>query len=370
MNKIEETRKKICHIIFFTAILITSIFSVNSISVEAKDSDTGMGFSVSPILPNTQIDRELGYYYLETKPGEEQTLEVLLTSQKDEKQTIQMFVQDAYTSYNGNLDYGINGQDGFEQDETLINSTSEIVKPVSETVELEPGESKTVSFKVTPPKDSYPGAKIGQLIFKVKPEEDETGKKSFITEEHQFAISIVLAENGDSYNDGDIDKLILHDVKPTIKRGKRLVTANVQNPEPKRMMNMGMIASITKKGETKVIKKTEIPEFQFAPNSNVDLEVDWGLSELAAGEYTLNLSFQNEYGENHMTKDFRITSDVAKKLNKESAFKIKTPTWIKGVAVGTGILTISIFVFVIIRNKKWLKLSRKKRNSRKKNKKK
>lgn len=361
------TKQKMIKWLFLIILLIVNFTTVKGFA--ADDSSTGMGFSVSPILPASQINRELGYYYIKTAPNKEQMIEVKLSSQKDEKQTIQMNVQDAYTSYAGMLDYGINGESGFKQDDTLKNPVSELVVPVSETVELEPRDSKIVSFKITPPKDSYSGAKIGQLVFKVKPEDSGDGKESFITEEHQFAVSTVLSENGDSFNDGDINNLILHEVKPTIKRGKRLVTANVQNPEPKRMINLNMTASITKKGDTKVIKKTEISEFQFAPNSNVDLEVDWGLSELAPGEYTLNLSFENEYGENHMKKDFRITNETAKKLNKESAFKIKTPMWIKIMAIGSGILTFILSIYIVIRNKKWLKLSRKKRNNRKRNKK-
>lgn len=50
--------------------------------VLADDVSDGMGFSVSPILPATQIDPDLGYYYLKTEPNEEQKFEVMLSSQK------------------------------------------------------------------------------------------------------------------------------------------------------------------------------------------------------------------------------------------------------------------------------------------------
>ncbi len=343
-----------------------SLLLINPTATAAKEY--GIGFSVDPILPATQVDKDLGYYYLETTPGKEQTFEVKLFSQEKEKQTIQMFVQDAYTGTTGNLSYGVDGEEGFVQDKTLIDPTSQIITPMSETIELEPGEEKVVTFKVTPPQDSYPGAKIGRLVF--KPVDEDAKGESAVVETYQYGVSIILSENGDDYNDGDIQSIALNEVKATVKRGRRMVTANLQNPQPKRILNLDLNATVTKKGDKKAIKQTKIPEFQFAPNSNVDLEVDWGLSELEAGEYTLTISGKNDYDEIHLTKDFRVTSEAARKINKDSAFKIETPTWVKMTAISSGVLTVGLSVVIIIRNKKWAKQVSKKRNRKKRNKKK
>lgn len=344
----------------FLGILLGVLF-LTPILTEAEEP--GIGFSVAPILPASQIDKNLGYYYLETTVDEEQTFEVKLSSQKKEKQTVKMFVQDAYTGTNGNLTYGVDGIDGFKQDKTLKDPISQIVKPVSEMVELNAGEEKTVSFKISPPKESYNGAKVGRLVFKSETEGND-GNNAVI-EDYQYGISIILSENGDDYNDGDIKSIALNDVKATVKYGKRLVTANLQNPNPKRILNLDLQATVTKKGSDKIIKQTKISEFQFAPNSNVDLEVDWGLSELKSGEYSLNIIAKNEYDDIHLSKDFRITSDLAKKLNTDSAFKIKTPIWIKVISISSGVLTGGLSVVIINRNKKWLKISHRKRNKKK-----
>lgn len=364
----KEMKKKITLLInvCFLSLMIIGFYTLRPIKVFADENADGIGFSIAPVLPSTQIDKNLGYYYLETKPNEEQYFEVKISSQEEKKQTIQMLVQDAYTASNGTLDYGIDGVDKFIQDETLKNPTSEVVKPVVEKIDLEPGEEKVVSFKVTPPNESYDGVKIGRLIFKKETDDD---KSSGLIEEYQYGVSILLSENGDNHNDGDIKKILLNDVKATIKRGKRLVTANVQNTEAKRIINLDLTATITKKGEDKVIKKTHIPDFQFAPNSNVDLEVDWGLSEIEPGEYTINISGENEYDEMHLIKDFRITDEDAKKINKESAFKIKTPTWVKLIAIAMGILSFCVSLFILLRNRKWLKLLEKRKRNKKRNKK-
>lgn len=362
----KKMKKILTNINYFWLILI-GFSALTSLNVKAEEA--GIGFSVVPILPMSQIDKELGYYYLETKAGEEQVFEVKLSSQKDEKQKVKMFVEDAYTGTTGNLTYGVDGQNSFKQDKTLTNSTSQIIKPVSETIELGSREQKTVSFKLKAPKESYEGVKIGRLVFKSVNENDEEGNTA-VVEDYQYAVSVILSENGDDYNDGNIQDISLNEVKATVKRGKRLVTANLQNPQPKRILNLDLSANVTKKGSDKVIKQTKIPEFQFAPNSNVDLEVDWGLSELEAGEYTINISGVNEYDKIHLTKDFRITTEAAKKLNKESAFKIETPTWVKISAITSGVLTSVAAVAVLKRNKKWMKMSRRKRKSKQRNKKK
>lgn len=365
MAKIMNKKKKILTRIS-TLILFTFGLTLSSIVAVADEANQGMGFSVTPILPISQIDPDLGYYYLKTEPNEEQTLEVRLSSQKDETQEIKMFVQDAYTGSNGGLTYGVDGVEKFKQDKTLENATSQIIMPMVETIELAPHEEKIVSFKVKAPKDSYEGVKIGRLVF--KPTTSKEDEKKAIVDEYQYAISTILSESGDQFIDGDLKKLTLNEVKPTIKRGKRLVTANVQNPEPKRMMNIDLQVSVTKKNSTKVIKQTKIPDFQFAPNSNVDLEIDWGLSELEAGEYTINISAKNSYDDIHLTKDFKITGDEAKDLNKESAFKIKTPNWVKIVAIINALIALFIWIVIKVRNRNWEKLARKKRKNKKKNK--
>lgn len=356
----------------FCFIGLVGLIILSPVDTKAKESESGIGFSVSPILPKNQIDKDLGYYYLETIPAEEQIFEVKLSSQKDEKQTIQMFVQDAYTGTTGSLTYGVDGENKFEQDETLTNPTSKIIKPISETIELGAREQKIVSFKISPPDKSYEGVKVGRLVFKAV-DENNSKDSTAVVEDYQYGVSIILSENGDDFNDGDIQEIALEDVKATVKRGKRLVTANLQNPQSKRVLNLDLLATVTKKGDKKIIKETKIPDFQFAPNTNVDLEINWGLSELEAGEYTVNISAKNDYDKLHLTKEFRITSDVAKQLNRDSAFKIETPIWIKIIAIVSGLLSLTLAIIIFARNNKWLKMvNRKKRNktkNRKQNKK-
>lgn len=361
--KIMNEKKRFLICFNLLLLIMVSMISLNN-RVLADDVSDGMGFSVSPILPATQIDPDLGYYYLKTEPNEEQKFEVMLSSQKEETQEIQMFVQDAYTGSNGVLTYGVDGVDKFKQDKSLTHATSQIVTPVSESVELAPGESKVVSFKVKPPTKSYDGAKIGRLVF--KPAGKEEDKNKAIVDEYQYGVSIILSESGDDYSNGDLKKLNLGEVKPTIKRGKRLVTANLQNSESKRLMNIELLATVTEKGSDKVIKQTKIPDFQFAPNSNVDLEIDWGLSEISAGEYTVNILAKNSYDDIHLTKDFRIEGDEARELNQKSAFKIKTPTWVKITAISTGVISFIVFLCISVRNNKWKKLMKRKRKNRKK----
>lgn len=349
---------------WLSVVVLLCLFNLFALMAHAADDDEiAMGFSVAPTFGNTQIDPELGYYYLKTKPGEPQKIELKLSSQQDDPIKVKLYVEDAYTGINGAMLYGINGVDEMVQDPSLTNPTSELVKPDVEVIELEGREEKVVSYTITPPAEHYEGIKLGQLVFQiVDEEENEAG----LVDEYRYAMTILLAESGDEYDDGN--EFILNEVKPTIKRGKRLVTANFQNPFPKRIVGLEMLGTITEKGKQTPVKEKKMTDFQFAPNSNVDFEMDWGLADLKAGEYTFKLTAKNAYDEFDFKKDFRISGEQATALNKESAFKIITPTWVKIVTIVNGVIVVIVALIVVKRNKKWQALT-KRRKSQKKNRK-
>lgn len=325
--------------------------------VTADEETEGMGFSVSPAYPKTQLDSSLGYYYLQTTPNEPQKIELLIASQKKETQKIRMHVQDAYTGLNGGLEFGLDGEPNFKQDETLKNPISSIIKPDVEEIELKGNEQKKVTFTITPPEGHYDGIKLGQLVFQPVEEEGENG----IGDVYRYATSVILSESGDEFDNGELASLALNEVKPVSRRGRRMVVANLQNPQPKRIVNLDMDAVIKEKGKSEVVQSVKMSNFQFAPNSNVDFEMNWGVAELVPGDYTFELKAKNEYDEIKLQKDFRITASQAKDINEKSAFKIKTPDWVKIVAIIDGIIVLIISIVIFSRNKKWHEISKKKR---------
>lgn len=343
----------------YSTLLIGVIgYLILGISTFAID-DSPIGFSISPNFPSTQIDNDLGYYYLQTRPSEEQEINLKVSNQKNKTIEVDMFVEDAGTGANGSLSYGIPGQEDFMSDQSLKNAISEIVVPQTGSITLSPYEEKIVSFKISPPKENYEGIKLGQLVMMERKDSEE---KNGVSEDYRMAISIMLSESGDDFENGD--KLVLNDVKATMFLGKRMVVANIQNPLPKIIGDLTMKATIKEKSTDKIIKQREMENFKFAPNSNVNFEMDWGLSNLPSGEFTFNLVAENSSERIELQKEFKISSAQAKKINEESSFKIKTPIWVKVFSFINAFIFITLSIFIIIRNKKWEKQIKRRRKNK------
>ena len=62
------------------------------------------------------------------------------------------------------------------------------------------------------------------------------------------------------------------------------------------------------------IKKENL---QFAPNSNVDFPIPLEGDKLKAGTYELTLDVVSDSGKWHFTKEFTVTAEKAKALNKQ-----------------------------------------------------
>lgn len=351
-------KRKVFSLLIIISCLIVSAIPINS--VYAKDDNT-LGFTVSPVQPKTQLDPEKGYYYIKTTPGEQQTLEVRLQSTKKEDVRVKIYGVNAYTGNNGTIEYT---EDLSAIDETLNQPLTSLIQIETPEITIGNFEEKTVKIQITSPPENYSGVKMGALVFLL----DNGKQKSGVSTEYSYKVGLVTAENGDEFNDGKTLKL--NSVKAAMSRGKKMVLAQLQNPEPKTIENLNIIATMTKKGSGEVIKQKTVQNYKLAPNSHFDFELDWGVNKLPSGSYTLNLKAKN-YNENwELSKDFTITNEEAEKINEASVIKIVTPMWLK--ITGSLFLAISILIMVILllRRRKWEQAWKKLRIANKKKRKK
>lgn len=344
----------------FKLIFALAIFFLGAVTSEAANK--GIGFEVSPIFPSSQIESNLGYYYLETKPGEKQTFEMAIFSSSDKVIEVEPVIENAISLKTGTIGYN---SDIKKTHESLKQPITEIVKPESKVIKLKPKEQKNIKFEVTPPEESYEGAKMGRVVIRMKREKETQGVK----QEFQYAVGIITANSGQPFNDGN--KLILDNVKANVTNGTKVIEGEMINPQPKTIENLKVRAYVTKKGDSKKLKEKNIDNFAFAPNSKVDYTIPWGLTNFETGEYTFHFTGKNEFESFDLKKDFKIRGDMASKLNNEAAFAVKTPTIIKVIVISLNTFLIILCVVVVLRNKKWIKelKAKKKKSNRKKGKK-
>ncbi|OEG16533.1 hypothetical protein BCR23_06280 [Enterococcus quebecensis] len=333
------------------------ISPIHSIAAE-KETDP-LGFVVQAIRPDTQIETNKSYFFIETKPQETQVLKVKVKSTQKDPLKINIFVANGTTGSTGNIEYD---KPTKELDESLKHPLTEFVHVEAPEITLENFEEKIVELSVTPPKDSYEGIKLGAVVFQSVEEEEKT-KKQTISSKYQYKIGLITTETGEEYENAK--NLQLASAKLGLKLGRKQVSAVIHNPEPKIADNLKIEATVSKKGSKNILKKQTVDNARMAPNSTYEFSVDWGIDAIDPGEYTLNVHAQNNEEDWKWEKDFSVSAEKAKKMNEETVFKVESPDWLPYVvilAIGSFILVV---VILTIRNKRWKKMVQERAKKRK-----
>lgn len=324
------------------------------------DENSGMGFSVVAVPSSKQIDPGESYFYLQTTPGEVIQLKVKVKSQKKEPVKVNVYGADAISSAEGTFEYT---DDLKKLDKTLTDPISSMVKVETPTITVENFEEKEAVIQIVPPKKSYQGIKMGALNFEL-----DDKSKAAVANKFQYQIGLITAENRDDYRDSQTLNLL--EAKSTLVRGRKMSVGVLQNPEPKIISKLNIQAEVKEKETNKVLHKKKIEEYSLAPNSFSNFEIDIGRDTIKSGTYLLSIVASNDYGNWELEKEFKISSNEAKKMNEETAFKIITPMWIKVLTSFLFVMTGVLMIGLIIRRKKlenqWKVKKRKKRKKRKK----
>ena len=326
----------------------------------AKDESSNLGYTVLAELNGKQIDPEKSYFYIQTVPGEEQLLTVKVKSTQEEPVKIKIYTTDAFTGDNGTIEYT---EDKQKLDDTLLEPISAITKAETPSLTVENYEEKAATFKLAPPKENYAGVKMGALVFEI----DDSESDEQVSSKFAYRIGLITSENGDDYRDSKTLNLL--EAKSTIKRGKKMILATLQNPEPKILSDLEITAEVKEKDKQAVLKKKKVENYALAPNSRFEFEMDWGTGTVKAGTYIVVMNASNGYSDWKFEKEFTITGEQAKKMNEESSFKIITPVWIK---IGTILLLVSLgaISFLLLKRRKKMEVLWKHRRKKRKKKKK
>lgn len=337
--------------------LLLSTFIVFFQKVEAADP-ADIGFYIEQVVPSSQIDFSRSFFYVQTYPREEQTLKVRIVSTAEENKKIEIKIDNAMSTELGIIDY----KEPLIVEESLVNPITEILTTENNEIVLEPGEKKTIEFKLKPPVENYPGVKMGKISFINKLGEESGG---VIDVYNAYSIDVIATESTADYKHGKILDLI--DVTPELSNGRKVIQAQLQNPEPELIKNLEIKAKLINKTTKETVKDIKVSDYALAPNSILPFIFDLGLSNMVAGDYKVTMVASNEDDTWNLEKDFKITEDQAKKINDESPFRIKTPFWIKVTAASLGGLSLILMISIKVRYSKWLKefkLKRRRKSSK------
>lgn len=341
-------------------LVVGILLLIAPIQTQAADNETDpLGFVVQAIRPDTQIETNKSYFFIETKPDETQVLKVKVKSTQKEPIKIKVFMTNGTTGSTGNIEYDEPTKD---LDESLKHPLTEFVQVAEPEIMLENFEEKIVELTVTPPKDSYAGIKLGAVVFQSIEDQEKT-KNQTISSKYQYKIGLITTETGEEYENAK--NLDLLSAKLGLKLGRKQVSAVIHNPEPKIADGLKIEATVTKKGSDTILKKQTVDNARMAPNSSYEFSVDWGVDVINPGEYTLNVHAQNTEEDWNWTQDFSVSAEKAKKMNEETVFKVESPDWLPYVVFLAISALVIVVVVLAIRNKRWKKMVRERARKRK-----
>lgn len=310
------------------------------------ENEKSAGFTVQAVLPDNQINDRISFYHLLVQPGGTQTVEVKIFNSSAEKQTYRVEVIRAATNKNGLITYDERDKPA---DKSMQMPITNIAKPKHKEVSVEGYSEGKAEIDINVPTEPFSGISLGGIRISLKSDdEDESEQGMSVKNTYGYAIGMVLTENADQPIYGETE-LKLTALNPEVDYGSKVLEASIQNPHPEAMEELEAEGKITKKGSDKVIAKHSLKDFKIAPNSVFPFQIDWGMLEVAAGEYTFTGKVKGKTKSWEFKEDFTITREMAKKMNKQTAFRVIIPEGWMNAFYGAILLTVILALFLILR---------------------
>lgn len=329
--------------------IVLSIFFIafSSINVFAEDNEIAGGFTIEGVPNDHQIDKNVGYFYLKENPGERDHIKIKLINSSEKEKTLKLKVVDANTNSNGVIDY----TGSLANSHLLKNPLTNFLNFNTQEVKVPARETKLVSANLLVPKNSFPGVIVGGIVVSENNNENSNNKKDSISNEYSYTIGVILTNE----NKIELFKNIsveLRSVYPTLFTGKKVVQANILNPNPYIFSKAEVKGAIyNEDGKTK-IKENYLNNVSIAPYSVLPFQIDWQKDDLKPGTYIFKGSVKTEENTWDFEKKFEIKNTEAKKINEESVFKVVLPIWF--IYSGYFVILINIIgsFYIIIRKVK------------------
>lgn len=326
-------------------ICISFMFIIGSKISQASE----LNFSVNPVIPENQQDKDKTYFDIKLDANQKQVLKVLLKNDTDKEVVVETELNRATTNLNGVVEYGKTKD---KKDTSVQHDIEEYIEVTDKEVTIPPMNEKEITLKVTAPSEEFEGIMAGGLTFKEKMvNESNDNEESGLAIENEYAYVVGIVMHGNQEPVPALVKLL--NVKAAQVNARNVINANLQNPQPQYLSNMSVEAKITQKNSENVLYQARNEDMQMAPNSNFNYPISLEGKPLKAGDYRLSMKVVS--GENSwiFTKDFSIAKKVADSYNAKDV-SIEKNNLLLYLIIGIGFLIIvGLLIFLIFkRNKK------------------
>ncbi|EOL50918.1 DUF916 and DUF3324 domain-containing protein [Enterococcus caccae] len=281
----------------------------------AKQDSTNLigGLSYEVLYPENQKNKNLGYFDLQMKTGQEQKVSLKLYNSLPKKLTVEVRLNTAKTNSIGKVEYGPNE---LKEDASLINEFINIVKGPKKVVIPSRGNSQ-VDLVISLPKDTPQGLIAGgiQLQPVADSQAKEQSKKDVVVNEFAFLVGMLLRVGA---TDSIKPELKLNKTYIAFKESKSHFFVNISNIRPVYVEGMEVVIQVRKANKQKVLFEYQKKGMRMAPNSMIDLPVDLADKGITAGDYSAQIDVTSKTGGKwSWTEDFNVNALEANGLNKQ-----------------------------------------------------
>jgi len=306
-------------------LIVFLLFIEATFPIVAEGSE--LNFHVKPIFSENQVADSKVYFDLNLEPGAIEYFDIELSNNSESEMTILLTNHTAYTNVNGTVEYA---KDAEIPDPTLRYFIEEVVAG-PESVTLQAGETKKVSFKVTMPKEAFVGYLAGGIrIQEQKEEAGEAAEGLAIRNEFSYVIGIVLSNSREVVIDPELELL---DVFANQVNYRNVFSATLQNFTPVFIDQLEVNATVRKANSDEVLYERQASGLQMAPNSHFDFPIPLEGERFRSGDYLLTLTAQSKEYEWAWEQEFTVEADDAKQLNR---LDVQVDTTMNGWAIAAG----------------------------------
>lgn len=317
---------------------------ISSLSMLPIFANEGVYFSVSSVIPENQINKNLSYFNLKVAPSSSQELRIKIFNNKEHEIKVKAMVTPATTCRNGFISY----TNLTNYDESLKYPLPDILKLNQREYIVPAGGMVIATAMLDIPAEAYDGIILGGLVFTKADDNFETEEKkqcvAQIENEYQYVVGVMLSENDNKVT----ANMNLKYIKSTLANYHTGLAVNLQNDTPVIIPNLKISATAYKKGSSEVYKFAEKENIKMAPNSNFDFMVDWQNHKFEPGEYRVHVVAQNDDYFWERDENFTITPEQANETNKDAVDLISSNSnWVYIVLSALVLALVAFLAFII-----------------------
>ncbi|HAP4788028.1 TPA: DUF916 and DUF3324 domain-containing protein [Enterococcus faecalis] len=328
---------------------ILSLFA-GGYHAQAEESDSSQlagGYTIEGIPSDHQLDKTVSYFYLKENPGEKDQVKVKLTNDSDKEKTLEVKLTNANTNSNGAVDY--TGK--IKDHASLKDPLTSMAKVSQKEVQVPAKSSVETAIDIQMPEKTMSGVVVGGIVVSEKQTVEKEKQALSLGNIYTYTIGLVLT-NEDTVEPKKNNSVELDTVGAKLSDGKKIVQADILNPNPYIFPNATVKGEIKPKASGEVIKKEEKKNVNIAPYSVYPFQFDWKKEELKPGKYVFVGSVDAGGKTWKFEREFEITDEKAKEINTKSVFKVYIPKWVTYGVYALVIISVGGTIYIVVRRKR------------------